>query len=139
MEILYKSLDRHDKIKILRTRFDCFICGCHTRSTFMMNSGDLLYSIQRRIRIFKNSRIIYQESSTGMSYLQNQIQHQNYLMKVKTIFLCDVSIRHIGNVISCRNTDIVTSLIASPFSSLYYTKYTFNRLRHRPDKRFSQL
>jgi len=32
--------------------------------------------------------------STGMSYLQNQIQHKNQVETVKTVFLCDVLIRH---------------------------------------------
>jgi len=32
------------------------------------------------------------ESSTGMSYSQNQIQHKNYVMIVKTVFLCDISV-----------------------------------------------
>jgi len=32
------------------------------------------------------------DSSTGMSYLQNQIQHKKWVMKVKTVFLGFVSI-----------------------------------------------
>jgi len=33
------------------------------------------------------------EPSTGMSYFQNQIQHKYLVMKVKTVFLCNVAIR----------------------------------------------
>jgi len=34
------------------------------------------------------------DSSTGMSYLKNQIQLKNLFIIVKTVFLCDMSIRH---------------------------------------------
>jgi len=33
------------------------------------------------------------DSCTGMSYLQNQIQHKKEVMKVKTVFMCHASIR----------------------------------------------
>jgi len=36
---------------------------------------------------------ILMDSSSGLSYFGNQIQHKNYVMKVKTVSLCDVSIR----------------------------------------------
>jgi len=35
---------------------------------------------------FPRDNAITMDSSIGMSYLQNQIQHKNYVMKVKTVF-----------------------------------------------------
>jgi len=81
-----------------------FVTDFYDRSTRTI-VGTMLWTEYRRVMKIgpkgalgsHEIRPIYSAPSLGqsivLSYLQNQIQYQNKVMKVKTVFLCDVSIR----------------------------------------------
>jgi len=51
------------------------------------------------------------DSSTGMSYLQNQIQHKNWIRTVKTVSLCRALIRR---KLSIRSLSCEVSVVNFP-------------------------
>jgi len=78
-----------------------------------------------------------------MSYVQNQIQLENQFMTVKTVFLCDVSIRRKPRFKKHGNADVTVSASYGMWRHHFPLSATSNiiyrKLGHCTVKRFSMF